>query len=95
MKPGPHIFDNAMAELESEVIPEIGTVELEQGPSKSAETLFGVVMIPRSRNAMLIRFGFLPGGAAYIRVVGMDVDTGDQVKIHALETETGAFIETD
>lgn len=96
MSKGPHIFDNAMAALEDEVFESAGMMSLEQGPvSDDPSPTFAVVMSGRNGKAMMVRFGFLPDGQSYARFVGMDRATGDPTPIHALETETGAFVESD
>jgi len=96
MNKGPHIYDNALAELETEVWEEVGLVEIEDaGEPAPMIPVLGVSMRGRNDSVLMARFGFLPGGQPYVRFTGMNAMTGDQIKVHALETETGAFVETD
>jgi len=95
MSKGPHIFDNALAELETEVWEGFGLVEIEHGPNRDPAPVMGVSLRGDTGNVLMARFGFLPGGQPYVRFTGMNAMTGDQIAVHALETETGAFIETD
>jgi hypothetical protein len=52
-------------------------------------------LVGRKREALMGRVGFLSSGAVFVRFTAMNVDTGEPVKVHALETESGASVDTD
>ena len=96
MTAGPHIYDNALADLENELVEgHPGMLEMEQGPSNDPTAAFDMSIVGRRREALIARVGFLPSGVAFVRFTAMNVETGEPVKVHALETETGAFVDTD
>lgn len=95
---GPHIYDNALADLEQELVEGgPGLLELEQGdpawPDPTAT--FGMSMTGLNRHALLARCGFMPNGVAYVRFTSMNVDTGEQTEIGAETNETGLFVAAD
>jgi len=95
MTMGPHIYDNALAEMEAEVFDEVGMVTITQADTTTPSPKFGIALEGTNGNVMMVRCGFLPNGQPYVRFTAMKAATGEPVKVHALETETGAWVETD
>lgn len=73
MTAGPHIFDNLYADLVEEASWDV--VEIEQGDDPERRTVVGVVMIPKSRKALVITTGF-EDEDAWAQVSKIDTATG-------------------
>lgn len=78
-KPGPHVFDNIQAEVEEEVVHSVhsgGVLELTQGWSAYEGPLDVVTLLPRSRRALIVTYGWR-GDDAWVRVRKLDAATGE------------------
>lgn len=72
-KPGPHIFDNYVAETLENA--NFDLLELEQCHSTLETTQFAVLMQPRGRKALVVKVGWT-GEQAWVEVTKRDMDTG-------------------
>jgi hypothetical protein len=75
---GPHIFDNEAARLADS---DWGLLEIEQGDGPDASEhhlVAGVVLVPRSRQALVVKTGF-EGDEAWASLHKVDTATGRPV----------------
>jgi hypothetical protein len=92
---GPHIFDNAVAELDDEVFEGAGLLEIDSSEHNGDPgPVFGIAMSGRNKAGLLVRVGSLPSGDPYLLIEGMAVDTGKQIDVYARPGPGSMFVTT-